>query len=350
MPNQVTLTFAGDSQSLERSFSNVGQAANKMSGDLDSATGKAKSLDSSMGKVGETVDSSESKFMGTADVLDGLATTMGFNIDAQIGFARGMGDIAGGLTNLGPLLSGIAAKTGITTAATWAWNTAQTALNLVMSMNPIALTVIAIAALAAAFVVAWQHSETFRNVVTGAFEAVKGVIMGAFNWVKDNWPLLLGILTGPIGLAVVAISKNWDSITGFFGGAVSFFRNVFGGVTDAITAPFRSAFDSIKRLWNATVGGFGFTVPDWIPGVGGKGFTIPRMHMGGVIPGNPGQVVPILALAGERMGRAGASGGGGGVTIIVQGSLIHERQLADLIQSVLLKRQSRGGNLGFEAA
>src|SRR5687767_8384513 len=122
MANQVTLTFAGDSQSLERSFANVGGAATKMGGDLDSAGGKARSLDGAMGTVGSTVDSSESKFMGTADVLDGLATTMGLNIDSQIAMARGFGDIAGGLTNLGPLLSGVAAKLGLTSAATWAWN------------------------------------------------------------------------------------------------------------------------------------------------------------------------------------------------------------------------------------
>jgi phage-related protein len=313
MANQVTLTFAGDSASLERSFSKVGESATKMGGDLDSAGSKAKSLDGAMGAVGSTVDSSESKFMGTADVLDGLATTMGLTIDAQIGFARGMGDLAGGLTNLGPLLSGVATKLGLTSAATWAWNTAQTALNLVMSLNPIMLVVLAVAALTAAFVVAWKNSETFRDIVRAAMSGVKEGV----GWVVDRFGDL------------------WDFIKelpGKVGG-------VFGGLADIIKGPWIAAFDAIKNLWNSTIGGFSISVPDWVPVVGGRGFDFPRMHMGGTVPGNPGQIVPILAMAGETMGRAGASSGGGGLVVNVYGSVISERDLGRVVADAV--RQNR---------
>ena len=64
---------------------------------------------------------------------------------------------------------------------------------------------LAIAALAAGFVMAYRKSETFRNIVTGALNAVKGAAVFVWNWLKQNWPLLLGILTGPFGIAVVAI-------------------------------------------------------------------------------------------------------------------------------------------------
>lgn len=185
-PKPITLTFAGDSSSLEKTFEKVGSGAKEMAGDLDKAQSQAKSLDGAMGSVGSTVDSSESKFMGTADVLDGLATTMGLNVGAQIDFARGMGDIAGGLTNLGPMLSGIASKMGLTTAATWLWNTAQTALNLVMSLNPIMLVVLAIGALVAAFVIAYKNSETFRDIVDAAFKAIQRVVGDVIGWILDG--------------------------------------------------------------------------------------------------------------------------------------------------------------------
>lgn len=324
MANEVVLTFAGDSQSLERTFTKVGSGAVEMANDFDKASGEAKSLDSVMGSVGSTVDSSESKFMGTADVLDGLASTFGLNIDAQIGFARAMGDISGGLTSLGPLLSGVATKLGLTSAATWAWNTAQTALNFVLSMNPIGLMVIALAALVAGFILAWKHSETFRDVVRGALNAVGGVI----DWVRNRFGDLVGFLGG---------------IPGRIGG-------LFGGVADAIKGPFVSAFNGIRSIWNSTVGGFRFSVPDWIPVVGGKGFSIPRMHIGGEVPGNPGQVVPILAMAGETVGRAGSSGGGGSVSITVNGFVGSEAQLANQLQGILLRHQSRVGNLGLVGA
>jgi phage-related protein len=46
---------------------------------------------------------------------------------------------------------------------------AQFALNAVMAANPITLVVLAIAALVAAFVVAYKTSETFRNFINGLF-------------------------------------------------------------------------------------------------------------------------------------------------------------------------------------
>jgi hypothetical protein len=320
MANQVTLTFAGDSKSLERTFSKVGSSAVEMAGDLDKAQAKARTLDGAMGAVGSTVDSSESKFMGTADVLDGLATTMGFNVGAQIDFARGMGDIAGGLTNLAPMLSGMAAKLGLTTAATWAWNTAQTALNFVMSMNPIGLTVIAIAALVAGFVLAWKHSETFRDVVRGAMDKVREGV----GWVIDRFGNL------------------WNFIKDL-PGKIS---GVGGAIFDAWTWPYRKAFDLVKTLYNNTLGGFGFSVPD-IPGMPGRGNRVefPRMHTGGVVPGNPGQTVPIMAMAGESIGRAGEAGG---TTLVINaGAIVTENQLADLVQKALLRKQARTGSLGF---
>jgi hypothetical protein len=35
--------------------------------------------------------------------------------------------------------------------------------------------------------------------------------------------------------------------------------------------------NTIADVWNATLGGLSFTIPDWVPGIGGKGFTIPEM-------------------------------------------------------------------------
>jgi hypothetical protein len=49
---------------------------------------------------------------------------------------------------------------------------AQAALNLVMSMNPIGLVIIAIAALTAGLIYAYKHSETFRNIVDRAFKVI----------------------------------------------------------------------------------------------------------------------------------------------------------------------------------
>ena len=52
---------------------------------------------------------------------------------------------------------------------------AQAALNTVLSANPIGLVVAALAALAAGLVTAYHTSETFRNIVNGAFQAVASI-------------------------------------------------------------------------------------------------------------------------------------------------------------------------------
>lgn len=311
--NTVQLVFAGDSQSLERTFTKVGAGAKNMASDFDKASDKAKGMGNSMTKVGDTIDSSESKFMGTADVLDGLASTMGFNIDRQIELARGFGDIAGGLTNLGPLFSGVVAKigamVGITsaqTAATGAATTSQWSLNAALSANPIGAVVIGIGLLVGAFVLAWKHSETFRDVVKGAFNIVKGAAEGTWNF----------------------IASLPEKI-----------RGLGGTLVDVITWPFRTSFNMVADFWNRTIGGIGVSVPDWVPGMGGKGFSFPKMpkfHTGGTVPGVPGTEVPIMALAGETVARPAAGGGTTVIQLVVDG-----RVLTEVVHNGLLAKQRR---------
>ena len=62
--------------------------------------------------------------------------------------------------------------------ATEAQTGAMTLLNAVMTASPITWVVLGLAALAAAFVVAWNHSETFRKVVIAAFQGV----LSAVSW------------------------------------------------------------------------------------------------------------------------------------------------------------------------
>ncbi|MES2867620.1 MAG: hypothetical protein V4703_12830, partial [Actinomycetota bacterium] len=58
-------------------------------------------------------------------------------------------------------------------AAQAVWTAAQWALNAALNANPIGLVVLAIAALVGGLIVAWKHSETFRNIVTGCWTAIK---------------------------------------------------------------------------------------------------------------------------------------------------------------------------------
>jgi phage-related protein len=320
MASDVKVTISGDSSSLEKAFSNVGASARTMSGDLDKVDSSTRGLSSSMTSVGGVVDSSESKFMGTADVLDGLNSVMGTNFESQINMARGFGDIAGGLTNLGPLFSGVIGKVGALlgvtaaqTAATGTATTAQWSLNAALLANPIGAIVLAIGLLVGALVLAWNHSDTFREIVTGAFDAVKGAAIGVWEFIKDLPGKLLGIA---------------------------------GAIKDAVLWPYKTAFNLVARAWNNTVGRLSFEIPDWIPGLGGKGFSMPRLpefHAGGIVPGPRGAEVPILATAGETVTPPGRGGAAGPeiIQLVVDG-----RVLAEVVRDRLLQKQ-RTTPLGF---
>jgi tape measure domain-containing protein len=186
-----------------------------------------------------------------------------------------------------------------TTVATKAWAAAQWLLNLAMRANPIMLVVTGIMLLIAGLVLAYKKSETFRRIVDAAFRAVKTAAAFAFNWVKKNWPLILGIVAGPIGLAVGMIIKNFDKIKK---GAQSVYNTVkswFGKIKTFISSVFKGGSEFIS--------GLGRGLADWLNAntpfgdrvefkVLGKsvGFTIPALAEGGTIMRGG------TALVGER--------------------------------------------------
>lgn len=113
------------------------------------------------------------------------------------------------------------------TAAARAWSAVQIALNAVMSANPLAMVVLAIGALVAAFVAAYNNCEGFRKIcdrvwgtvktlattiwdfLVKAFEKVSTVIQTAWKWVKK----FFGIDDEKSAkAATAAIDKETDAI------------------------------------------------------------------------------------------------------------------------------------------
>lgn len=105
---------------------------------------------------------------------------------------------------LGPLATGL----GIATAAVWL-------LNAAMDANPIGLVVLAIAALVAGLVWAYNESETFRNIVNGAFESVAAA--GKWLWNNALQPVIQFLVRGfgDVVTAVWALLATLGQIPGF---------------------------------------------------------------------------------------------------------------------------------------
>lgn len=101
---------------------------------------------------------------------------------------------------VGAVLAGVAAFKTITAVAR-AYAAVQTALNVILSANPIGLVVIAVAALVAGLIIAYKKSETFRNIVNDAFSVVKegalrlaSVAVGAFRMLLNFYLTMVGAL------------------------------------------------------------------------------------------------------------------------------------------------------------
>lgn len=322
--NQVTLTFAGDETALTKSFDKVGAASSKMADNVGSSSRKVgQETADGFDKAAEASDQTYSKFdalesvgRGTTDTMSGLGAIMkGDILQGSTDLAGGVAALADGFTGaLLPAIKGMssgfigsAISTGRQTVAlgiqkvamvgsaiaTNGMAIAQKALNLAMRLNPIGLVITALILLGTGLVIAYKKSATFRAIVQGAFAGVKT----AMGWV------------------VTAGGKVWEFFK-FIGPKIA---GAFKGLAATITAPFRAAFDGIKWLWNNTIGGKGFSVPDWVPSIGGKGFTIPYFHTGGIVSGALGSESLAMVKSGERITAGSNSGGNGTVTFRADG-------------------------------
>lgn len=133
------------------------------------------------------------------------------------------------------------------------------ALSMAMLTSPIFWIVVAIIAVAAAFYLLYTRSETFRNAINAIGRGIKTGFMAVIDWfkglpkwfsdrwkditnafrvgidwVKQNWDILLTILTGPFGAVILVWRRFGDDIVNFFksipGAIASFASSAWSGI------------------------------------------------------------------------------------------------------------------------
>lgn len=105
-----------------------------------------------------------------------------------------------------------AAVTAAIRAVTAAWAVVQAVLNAVMMANPIGLIVLAVVALVAAIVILWKRSETFREIVTKGWEAIKSAISAVVDWFTTTVPKMWDSVVAAWDSVKDAAAKTWDAI------------------------------------------------------------------------------------------------------------------------------------------
>jgi len=212
----------------------------------------------------------------TLNVIKGLVDFVVKNQDWLAPIAVGIGAIVAALK--------------IWQVVTTAMTIAQGLFNAVLAANPIGLIILAIVGLVAALTYFFTQTELGKKIMQGfgdvisavwegiktglqavgnffttVWNGIKNAVGAVIDWVKANWPLLLAIITGPIGIAVGLIVKNWDTIkqafqnawnfvTGLWGKAGDFFSGIFNNIKNAFGSIADVGRNIVEGLWNGMVG------------------------------------------------------------------------------------------------
>lgn len=170
-------------------------------------------------------------------VADVAAQVLNFLAPALVTVIGVIGKFLGWLTQAPGPLKALAVGIGIAAAAVWA-------INAAMAANPVSLIIIGIAALIVLVVACYQRFETFRNIVNAVWGAIKNGASAVVNWLKANWlTVLVGVLTGPFGLLVLYVVKNFNKI-----------KAAAKALWNAIKAGARAVGNAVKTVFSAAFG------------------------------------------------------------------------------------------------
>ncbi|HEX6748805.1 MAG TPA: hypothetical protein VF092_16020 [Longimicrobium sp.] len=363
--NQVTLTFAGDADSLTRAMGDVERESNGLERSLSDVESQARATARAAGTSEEAFEAAArqagvmgerlDRASGASSMLSGGIGDIGGALTEAFGEDHPIGKLGEQMEKAGTIITGVtgaldlmilantvaqaswvrtaasmvAARTamiatsiatGVATAAQWLWNIAMTA-------NPIGLIIVGVAALVAGIV--WLATQT--DFFAKAWKVIWDGIVAYVKWVVGNYQK---------AWELIVAGANW--VIGIFKKIPGLIGSAFSTVYSIITAPFRAAFNAVANLWNGTIGRLSWTIPSWVPGVGGNSIRAPRlptMHSGGTVPGAPGAQVLAVLQAGETIGSRSAAGGRAELVIRSDGT-----RLADaLVQLIAGAVRDKGG-------
>lgn len=236
--------------------------------------------------------------------------------------------------------------------------------------NPFVAIAAAVVIMAIIIIKNW---DTIKEMLTATWQFITDTASTVWNALVDffkKWGEYIFIaITGPIGLMVIAIVKNWDTIkettmTVFNAikdailGAINLIKSgvtngldfirdgfvdtfngiksVVSGIMSSVTGTVKGAVNSIIDLVNVMIRGLNtihFEIPSWVPGLGGKSFginipQIPKLADGGIVnsptlaligEAGPEAVVPLRSSAGQNRLGSGVTIASGAVQINING-------------------------------
>lgn len=247
-----------------------------------SAGNSLKTFGSTVGRVSRSAG--RSAWTAMVSGLKGVGGALRSAALASAQFTRAMFQSA--IAGVRAAASWVAQKVALvaTAVAQRAAAAAEWLLNIALDANPVVLIVLGIMALIAGLVLAYNKIGWFRAFVDGAFKGIAAIVGWLVGFVKGHWQLLLAILTGPIGIAVLLVKKYWAQISGTVLTAVSWVVGFVKGhwqlLTALITGPIGIAVGLVVKYWGRIASGLssayhatvnvGRSLINWIAGLPGR--------------------------------------------------------------------------------
>jgi hypothetical protein len=236
----------------------------------------------------------------------------------------------------------LAVVIGTIVVITKIWTAVQTALNIVMAMNPLGLIIFAVIALIAIIVLIATKTTWFQTIWEAVWGAIKAAAEFVFNWIVGGWKFVFNTVVAILKLWWTVFSGFWtkvgqiaastwkwitDKIVGFVGfvkGLPGKIANAAKGMWNGIVKAFKSAINTLIRLWNnfsLTLGG-GSVLGIDVPSITLNTPNIPYLAEGGIVPASPGGTLALLgegrhdeAVVPLPRGASQLDGGSGGGTL-----------------------------------
>lgn len=134
-------------------------------------------------------------------------------------------------------------------------------LGVALLTTPIGWIIIGLVALGAGLVLLWKKSETFRDIVKGAWEGIKAAAMVVFNWFRDTVVPGLAAAWEGIKSGITSLKGVWDTIWNSLKSAVMFVFNIIRVYIMVQILVWKTiittALNAIKATWNAIWGTLG---------------------------------------------------------------------------------------------
>lgn len=160
-------------------------------------------------------------------IFDMLTNTLVFLINTLTGFIEFFTPVIGFLAKITPYILGVV-------AAIKAWTIIQAVINILMTMNPIGLIIVAIGALITATIAIVKNWDTVKVALLNVWEILKAAMSKVGEFFIGIWEKVKAV-----GIAV------WDGIKTAFTASVDFMKKIFFTFADYLLTIYASLFKGI---------------------------------------------------------------------------------------------------------